>query len=160
MINLLETQQTLIFSGVFLWLLVLSVLFYKSFFHYKRLVGKTKRGDLVDILNQQMGTMNETNIVLKNFKEKLTKLESGLPNNLKKVGLVRFNPFRQLGGNQSFSLALLDEDSNGVVLSALHSKDSTRVYAKPVVDGKEADYTLSDEEKEAVKIAKVLKSKT
>ena len=160
MTDVIETQQTFIFSGVFLWLLVLSVLFYKIFFHYKRLVGKTKRGDLVDILNQQMGTMKETDTLLRDFKEKLTKLESGLPNNLKKVGLVRFNPFRQLGGNQSFSLALLDEESNGVVLSALHSKDSTRVYAKPVVDGKEADYTLSDEEKEAVKIAKVLKSKT
>lgn len=114
---------------------------------------------MIDILDRQMDTMKETKTVLKDFKDKLANLESDLPNNLKKVGLVRFNPFRQLGGNQSFSLALLDEESNGVVLSALHSKDSTRVYAKPVVDGKEANYTLSDEEKEAVKIAKVLKSK-
>lgn len=123
------------------------------------MVGDTKRGDLVEILNHQMSTMKETDNLLKDFKDKLEKFESDIPNNLKKVGLVRFNPFRQLGGNQSFSLALLDEESNGVVLSALHSKDSTRVYAKPVVGGKEADYTLSEEEKEAVKIAKVLKSK-
>lgn len=159
MSDFLGTQQTLIISGLFLWLLILSVLFYKIYSHYKRLIGKTKRGDLIDILDRQMDTMKETKTVLKDFKDKLANLESDLPNNLKKVGLVRFNPFRQLGGNQSFSLALLDEESNGVVLSALHSKDSTRVYAKPVVDGKEANYTLSDEEKEAVKIAKVLKSK-
>lgn len=160
MTEFLEANQIYIFFGVFLWLLVLTTLFYKIFFHYKRLVGKTKKGDLVDILNHQMSTMKETDKLLKDFKDKLAKLESDLPNNLKKVGLVRFNPFRQLGGNQSFSLALLDEESNGVVLSALHSRDSTRVYAKPVVGGKEADYTLSDEEKEAVKIAKVLKVNT
>lgn len=160
MTEFLEANQIYIFFGVFLWLLVLTTLFYKIFFHYKRLVGKTKEGDLVDILNHQMSTMKETDKLLKDFKDKLAKLESDLPNNLKKVGLVRFNPFRQLGGNQSFSLALLDEESNGVVLSALHSRDSTRVYAKPVVGGKEADYTLSDEEKEAVKIAKVLKVNT
>ena len=159
MSEFLESQQVFIFSGVFLWLLVLSIMFYKIFSHYKRLVGKTKRGDLVEILDRQMSTMKETDNLLRDFKDKLEKFESDIPNNLKKVGLVRFNPFRQLGGNQSFSLALLDEESNGVVLSALHSKDSTRVYAKPVVGGKEADYTLSDEEKEAVKIAKVLKSK-
>lgn len=159
MSEFLESQQVFIFSGVFLWLLVLSIMFYKIFSHYKRLVGKTKRGDLVEILDRQMSTMKETDNLLRDFKDKLEKFESDIPNNLKKVGLVRFNPFRQLGGNQSFSLALLDEESNGVVLSALHSKDSTRIYAKPVVGGKEADYTLSDEEKEAVKIAKVLKSK-
>ena len=62
-----------------------------------------------------------------------------------------------MGGNQSFSLAVLDQEGSGVIISALHSRDSTRVYAKPVVLGKESKYSLSDEEKEAVKIAKVVK---
>ena len=159
MTNLLESQQTFIFGVLFLWLLILSVLFWKIYSHYRGLIGKTKKEDLISILDQQISSVKENTNVLADVKEKLENMESSLPNNIKKVGLVRFNPFRQLGGNQSFSLALLDEESNGIVLSALHSKDSTRVYAKPVVDGREANYNLSEEEKEAVKIAKVLKSK-
>lgn len=159
MADFLSNQQTLIFAAIFLWLLVLSLLFWKIYSHYRRLVGKTKRGDLVTILDQHLSSMRQTDNMLADVKKKLESLEEDLPNNIKKVGLVRFNPFRQLGGNQSFSLALLDEESNGIVLSALHSRDSTRVYAKPVVQGKETSYNLSEEEKEAVKIAKTLRSK-
>ena len=159
MVDFLNTQQPLLFAALFLWLLVLSLLFWKIYSHYRRLVGKTKRGDLVSILNQHLASMKKTDNILFDVTKKLESLEESVPNNIRKVGLVRFNPFRQLGGNQSFSLALLDEESNGVVLSALHSKDSTRVYAKPVVQGKETSYNLSEEEKEAVRIAKASRSK-
>ena len=101
--------------------------------------------------------MNETKSILSELKKRVLDLEKETPNNIKKVGLVRFNPYRELGGNQSFALSLLDEESNGVVLSALHSRQTTRIYAKPVILGKETRYSLSDEEKEAVKIAKSLK---
>ena len=49
-----------------------------------------------------------------------------------RVGLVRFNPFEDTGGNQSFALALLDAEGNGWVLSSLHARTGTRVYAKPI----------------------------
>ena len=55
---------------------------------------------------------------------------------LQRVGLVRFNPFEDTGGNQSFALALLDADRDGVIVSSLHSRDLTRVYAKAVTGGK------------------------
>jgi hypothetical protein len=70
-----------------------------------------------------------------------------------KVGVVRFNPFKDLGGDQSFSVALLDGENSGVVLSSLHTREGNRTYAKPVEKGKAVKYPLTDEEQEAIKKA-------
>ena len=66
-----------------------------------------------------------------------------------RVGLVRYNPFEETGGNQSFALALLDAGGNGWVLSSLHARSGTRVYAKAIKAGR-ADTGLSDEETAAL----------
>ena len=71
---------------------------------------------------------------------------------LQRVGIVRYNPFEDTGGNQSFVLALLDADGDGVVLTSLHTRQATRLYAKPVRAGK-SDASLSAEEVEALGIA-------
>lgn len=73
---------------------------------------------------------------------------------LQKVGLVRFNPFAETGGDQSFCLALLDGEDSGLVISSLHSRETTRIYAKPVRKGKPVGYDFSAEEKQAVLKAK------
>lgn len=70
-----------------------------------------------------------------------------------KVGIIRFNPFKDLGGDQSFSIALLDGQSNGVVISGLHTREGNRVYAKPVEKGKAVKYPLTEEEIEAIRRA-------
>jgi hypothetical protein len=71
---------------------------------------------------------------------------------LQRVGVVRFNPFEDTGGNQSFALAMLDDHGDGVVISSLHSRQSTRVYLKPVRGGR-SETALSDEESEALRRA-------
>src|SRR4051794_16223782 len=71
---------------------------------------------------------------------------------VQRVGLVRFNPFEDTGGNQSFALALLDEAGDGVIVSSLHSRTGTRLYAKTVAGGT-SEAALSDEEAEAVRVA-------
>jgi hypothetical protein len=68
---------------------------------------------------------------------------------LQKVGVVRFNPFKDMGGDQSFSIALLDFQNNGLVISSIYSREGNRVYTKPIKNG-ESEYQLSDEEKEAI----------
>ena len=70
------------------------------------------------------------------------------------VGVVRFNPFEDTGGNQSFALALLDSKGDGVVMSSLHSRQATRIYLKPIVSGR-SETALSDEETEALRKAGV-----
>jgi hypothetical protein len=71
---------------------------------------------------------------------------------IQRIGLVRFNPFEDTGGNQSFALALTDAAGNGFVVSSLHTRTGTRVYAKAIADGR-SDGALSAEETEALRLA-------
>jgi hypothetical protein len=71
---------------------------------------------------------------------------------IQRLGLVRFNPFEDTGGNQSFAIALLDAFGSGFILSSLHSRTGTRVYAKAVSEGR-SDGALSAEETEALRVA-------
>jgi hypothetical protein len=83
---------------------------------------------------------------------KVDRLEEKNRQNIGKVGIVRFNPFEGFGGNQSFSLAMLNENDCGVAITSLFSRDGNRVYAKPIKNG-ESQYALSKEEKEAIALA-------
>src|SRR5438045_1078847 len=66
-----------------------------------------------------------------------------------KISIVRFNPFGDTGGDQSFSLAVLDAHDSGYVLTSIHGRHGTRVYVKPVDFGK-SKYSLSAEEQQAL----------
>ena len=79
-------------------------------------------------------------------------LEATAPRTFQRVGLVRYNPFEETGGNQSFALALLDAQGNGLVLSSLHARSGTRVYAKAIREGR-SDAGLSEEEAAAIRQA-------
>ncbi|MCX6765452.1 MAG: DUF4446 family protein [Candidatus Moranbacteria bacterium] len=76
---------------------------------------------------------------------------------LHKIGVIRFNPFKDIGGDQSFAIALLDGKNSGIVISSLHTREGTRVYAKPVIRGESKKYPLTEEEKQAIKIASPIK---
>jgi hypothetical protein len=86
--------------------------------------------------------IEEANKALKEIKEKGRK-------NLQKVGVVRFNPFKEIGGDQSFSIAVLDENNSGFVITSHYGRESNRIYAKPIKEGK-SDYVLSKEEGQAI----------
>jgi hypothetical protein len=79
-------------------------------------------------------------------------LERDLRTTLGRVGLVRYNPFEDAGGAFSFALAVLDADGTGFVVSSLHARSGTRLYAKPIQAGR-SDAALSEEEADAVKRA-------
>jgi hypothetical protein len=68
------------------------------------------------------------------------------------VGFVRYSAFEDTGGDQSFSLALIDGEGNGMVISALYGRDATRVYAKPV-EGWTSSRPMTGEEEQALKKA-------
>ena len=70
-----------------------------------------------------------------------------------KVGIVRYNAIEKVGADLSFAIAMLDAQDNGIVLNGIYSRDGSYVYSKPVQDGK-STYQLSDEEKEAIRLAK------
>ena len=81
-------------------------------------------------------------------------IERDLQSAFARVALVRFNPFEDTGGNQSFALALLDGRGDGFVVSSLHARAGTRVYAKAISNGA-SEAALSDEEAEALRQALV-----
>jgi hypothetical protein len=67
---------------------------------------------------------------------------------------IRFNPFPDQGGNQSFAIGMLNEEGDGLVLSSMYGRERMSVFAKPVKAGK-SPYELTAEEKEALARAKV-----
>jgi len=67
-----------------------------------------------------------------------------------KINILRFNPFEDVGGDQSFVLTILNENNNGAILTSLHNRDITRIYAKPIKNGEGDNITLSKEEKLAI----------
>lgn len=97
--------------------------------------------------------------VLKQFGDlgkEVERISEGLENlkkegkfSVQKVGIVRYNPFSEVGSNQSFSVALLDGNNNGVVITSLFSRDGNRVYGKGIKSGR-SEYSLSNEEKKAI----------
>ena len=99
---------------------------------------------------------------LENLEKEINTISNGLEELKKeakffiqKVGIVRYNPFSGVGSNQSFSVALLDSNNNGVVITSLYTREGNRVYGKPVRNG-ESDYSLSTEEKKAIEKAQLL----
>ena len=66
--------------------------------------------------------------------------------------MTRFNPFEDLGGDQSFAIAMLDEHNNGALITSLHGRERTMIYAKPIEKGK-STYNLTKEEAETIQKA-------
>ncbi|PJE68687.1 hypothetical protein COU96_03125 [Candidatus Shapirobacteria bacterium CG10_big_fil_rev_8_21_14_0_10_38_14] len=144
-----------IFFGLFLiWLIILSILFYRLAAHYQKLTKGITKKDLKSVLESLLKGFDEESKKVEELAKKTEKLKRDGLSHIQKIGLVRFNPFAETGGDQSFSLAALDEKDSGFVISSLHSREATRLYAKAVKSGKPVGYDLSSEEKQAIKGAK------
>ena len=109
--------------------------------------GKVK--DFRDILLSQKDRNNDLEERIKEAFLKIKNLEDISETTIRKIGVVRFNPFNDMGGNQSFIIALLNDKNDGFIISSLFVKDGNRVYAKTIKQGK-SDHALSKEEIEAM----------
>ncbi len=117
-------------------------------------------------INQFMGQSNGSDFeeMLKNFigqsnaiderQGKIINEISALKNQIKfciqKLGIVRYNPFEDVGGDLCYAIAILDENDDGVVLNSVYSRDGCYTYAKPIEKGRCVKYKLSKEEEEAI----------
>ncbi len=111
----------------------------------------TGRGgaDLEATLMDFVSRMDRVEQLTHGMDSRVAGVEVRLPYLVQHVGVVRFNPFSDKGGDQSFVMAILDDHADGAVISALHSRVDVRVYAKPVIGG-QSTYTLTAEEKDAI----------
>jgi hypothetical protein len=76
-----------------------------------------------------------------------------LPHTIRGLSVMRYNAFNGVGGAQSFSMALVDENGHGVIMTSLHGRDDVRVYAKPLENWK-SSHSLSAEEQEVLGAAR------
>jgi HAMP domain-containing protein len=125
-------------------------------FRFRRL-GRTRRGmaaagDLQGQLDLHDARLNMLTQDLGGVRGRLPGIDEVGRRSVQQVGVVRFNPFDDTGGQQSFALALLDGAANGVVISSLHSRQQTRIYLKSISGGK-SEANLSAEETEALRRA-------
>lgn len=142
-----------ILGGLAAWLLLLTFLFIRLFLHYQRLTKGVAKKNLISSLNQLIAQAKDNDDEIKSVAKDLKREIEANKSHLQRVGFKRFNPFTNTGGNQSFSLGILDENGNGIMISSLHSREATRIYAKPIIKGKSAGTGLSAEEKQALKQA-------
>jgi len=150
------SSQEIIFllSGIVIFVLVAVNGFLIWYFYRtnKRIDTLLENGKIKDFRDILMSQKQKNSDIVKEIKDaflKIKNLEDISEKTIQKVGIVRFNPFKELGGNQSFAIALLDNQNNGFVISSLFIKEGNRVYAKQIKNGK-SERLLSGEESEAI----------
>ncbi len=116
-----------------------------------------KKSKKPETLKDALDWLGEIDKKVESLLESFNSLEAKNKFSIQKIGVVRYNPFSNVGGNQSFTVALLDDNDDGVIITSLYNHNGNTVYAKPVKEGK-SEYSLSHEEKEAM--GKAVKPKT
>ena len=110
--------------------------------------GKNIKEDLDNYMRRVSSSEEEIRKLSLYYKE----LDEKTKNCIQKVGIFRYNAYKDTGSDLSFTLAMLDENNNGVVLNGIYSRETSNIYAKPVENGK-SSYILSEEEQEAIRRA-------
>ncbi len=161
--TLIDFLLLLILGLLLIWIATLEWRFLRLTRTQRALFSGRGGADLEQVLRDYIQRMDRADQALSTLSTRLdqtvsalanriSSLEHSAPLNVQHVGVVRYNPFEDKGGDQSFTVALLDDHADGVVFSGLHSRSDSRVYAKPVVGGG-STYPMTEEEKEAVKRA-------
>jgi hypothetical protein len=139
--------------GLFGWVLYLQIRLRRLREQYSRLMAGSNGIDLEGLLNQHVDDVRKALDTVSELETRARTMEQTLQHTVQWIGIVRYNPFRNTGGAQSFALAVVDARGDGFVLSSLHARENTRVYAKPLNQW-ESEYTLTDEEREAISRAR------
>lgn len=120
---------------------------------YKEFMKRLGNGNNIDeMLKKYIKSVNDIELKNKQIEEYCNKIDKDMGKCLQKVGIVRYNAFKDTGSDLSFALAILDESNDGIVLNGIYSREMSNIYAKPIKDGKSLN-TLSEEEIEAIKKA-------
>ncbi len=130
-------MENLIIAILFVWCGILTVAFLFVFVHNK------KRSRRQENVNTDEGLRS----TISTIERALAQQEKSARKYIQKVGFLKFNPFAETGGAQSFAVALLDQNDDGFVLTSLHSRAGTRTYAKLIEKGKSQTELSKDEEK-------------
>jgi len=131
------------------WNLTLHWQVYQTGKKIKQMFKGTKVADLEGVIFEQIKRLRQTEKNLEELNKFSKQVEKMAASSLQKVSVVRFNPFSDTGGDQSFSIACLDAQDNGFTLTSLFTREGTRIYTKPIANS-ESRYPLTEEEKRAI----------
>lgn len=124
---------------ILLWILMIEI-------RLKRIFAGTKAKNLEESLVVLGKKLKEIETNQEKIDKHLVTIDNRLNKSIRNIETLRFNPFVDAGGNQSFAVALLNDEGNGVVLSSLYARDRMSVFAKPIINGK-SSFELTSEEK-------------
>ena len=158
-IGLGNFDLTYLFIGMFVLILILGIMIIVQLVKFDKLSKRYKKfmgGKNAKSLEKDIVGLYEDNKFLKTSMEKNKKdiqtLYRKFGRAFQKVGIVKYDAFSQMGGQLSFSLALLDENDNGFILNSEHSTEGCYSYTKEIKNGL-CDISLGEEEKQALDIA-------
>lgn len=121
--------------------------------NYSEFMTKLGRGnDISEMLQKYVKSVEEIKEENSEIEKYCQKLDEDSKQNLKKIGIVRYNAYKDTGSNLSFALAILNDNNTGIVLNGIYGRDTSNIYAKPINNGT-SEYALSKEEKEALEKA-------
>jgi len=151
---MLYNSIILSFIVLAIWLIVLTIAFFRMLAYYNKLTKGLTDQSLKSVLENLMKHANAAKNDIDHLKSYCDKMQKDGLLHIQKIGLLRFNPFKDTGGDQSFILSLTDANDTGVVISGLYSRSGTRWYTKKVINGRGAEHDLSEEEKKVLKEAR------
>lgn len=143
----------LLAAAVFTWLGILSLLIWQQGKFLRSLFPKSGERDIRKKFEEVTKVVESFKIKLDDLEEEIAKVQDQGLQHIQKVALLRFNPYDDTGGDQSFTICLLDDKGSGIVVTSLHARSGTRVFGKEISLGKSGKYKLSKEEELVVKEA-------
>lgn len=159
--NLMEMMKTDTFLFIMFGIMVILIIGFAVMLikfsslnkRYKEFMTKLGNGkNLEEDLETYMYRVDKVEKQNAEISNQIRNLDNDLSKCIQKVGMVRYNAFKDTGSDLSFALALLDENNDGVVLNGIYSREMSNIYAKPVEKGK-STYTVSEEEAQAIQKA-------
>lgn len=117
---------------------------------YKKLMRGVEGENLEKIITNYMNEIDKVKEDSKEVREIYNNIDERVKKSIQKVAIVRYKAFENVGSDLSFSLALLDDNNDGVIITSIYGRDESFTYAKPINKGL-SRYDLSDEEKEVLK---------
>jgi hypothetical protein len=137
----------------FIWIAIIGGRLKELRKQYTAVMGNTGLTNIEDVIVELKEGLAEQKQANQQLKDQLAVVQTSLPNQKGKVGVIRYNAFSEQGSDLSFSIAIVNEEKDGAVFTGIHSRDNTYVYAKPLEKGESA-YQLSPEERKAILEAK------
>lgn len=147
------SSVSLLLGVVVVWLGGVTFLVLRTISHFNRLSRGVTDKTLSEVLTEQLKQEKLTKEELSKVLIEIENTKKEAKKSIQKIGIVRYNPFSDTGGDQSFSVVFLDGHDDGILLTSLFARTGVRWYIKPIRNGKGQEHELSKEEKEALKKA-------